>query len=335
MLSPQRRPTVADVARLAGTSTAVVSYVINDGPRPVAPHTRQRVLDAIEKVGFRPSRSARALRSQRAAFLGLVVPGTADPYYVELAHSVEAAASRRGYLTMTGNSGFSASQESALTAALIDEGVAGMIIAGVGGSSELQHVLASTSKRTVFMHHRPRGMTGPLVTVDNHGWAIRAVTHLIEHGYQSIAVLTHQDDEGPVGERFEGWKEALTRAGGSPSTDLIVRTPIDRAAASEGIAAWLTSPGRARALFAATDELAFGVLHRAGKLGIRIPEDLAVISFDGVAATGISVPELSTVQEPFEQIGERAVQILLDEDTDDRVEVLDCRLIYRRSCGCS
>lgn len=341
MTTTPRRTTVADVAALAGTSTAVVSYVINDGPRPVAPATRAKVLSAIDTLGFRPSRGARALRVQRSSFIGLVVPGTADPFYVQHSHAVEAAAGRRDHLTMSGNSGFDADQEATLTAALIDEGVDGMVILGVGGSQELSRVLDRSPVRRVFVHHRPHGVRGPLIRVDDRGWAARATAHLIGHGHARVALLTHLDDEGPVGQRVEGWRDALVSAGLDPTDDLIVRSPIDRSSASAAVEAWLSAPDRANAVFAATDELAFGLLHQAGRLGIRIPDELAVFSFDGVDAAAMTVPELSTVREPFDEMGERAVQLLLDGEPGDAsvlagsaIEVKDCEMVYRTSCGC-
>ncbi len=331
---PRRRATVADVASVAGTSTAVVSYVINNGPRPVAPATRDRVLNAIAQLGFRPSRGARALRVQRSSFIGLVVPGTADPFYVQHSHAIEAAASRRDFLTMTGNSGFDATQEATLTAALLDEGAAGMVIMGIGGSTALSDVLQRSATRRVFVHHRTEGIDGPLVAVDDYEWAKRATTHLLEHGYGEVAILTHLDDEGPVGRRLEGWRDALQTAGKVPEAHWVQRSPIDRASASDAIEDWLLSPDRPRAIFVATDELAFGLLHRAGRLGILIPDDLAVFSFDGVDATATTVPELSTVREPFAAMGERAVQLILDDAQTQETEIFDCEMVYRRSCGC-
>ncbi len=331
-----RRATLADVARLAGTSTAVVSYVINNGPRPVAAPTKEKVTRAIAELGFRPSRAARALRVRHSEFIGLIVPGTSDPYYVQLGHAVEAAASRRGYLTMTGNSGFRPEQEAALLKALIDENVAGLVIAGLGNSQDLDQILMSGGTRAIFMHHRPDNLTGSLVTVDNKGWAQRAVQHLTEHGHPNVACLTHEDDAGPVGERYRGWQSAM-RATGVGEKQLkawTVRAPIDRAGASAAVGDWLLSPDRPSAVFVATDEQAFGLLHRAALVGVRIPEDLAVVAFDGVKESAMTVPELTTVEEPFTRIGERAVQLLLDDAPGEPTELFDCRLVRRRSCGC-
>lgn len=329
-----RRVTAADVARVARTSTAVVSYVLNDGPKSVAPATRDRVLAAVAELGYRPNRIARALRSRRTGIIGLVVPGTSDPFFVHLAHSVEAAASARGYLTLIGNSAFDAAREEALIAGFVDERVDGIVMAGLGQSHDLRSVLDGADVPIVFLHNRPGGMARPLVTVGNEEGAVTATTHLLEHGHRRVACLTHVDDMGPVGERFRGWRSALQERGVRVTKDLVVRSGVDRRSASEAAARWLVVPNRPTALFAATDELAIGVFHAASRLGLKLPDDLAVVGFDGTDEGATTVPELSTVAEPFEELGARAVEILLANGKQPSVTTLATRFVPRRSCGC-
>lgn len=330
----QRRVTAADVAAAAGTSTAVVSYVLNDGPKPVAPATRARVLEAVAELGYRPNRIARALRSRRTGLIGLVVPGTADPFFVHLAHSAEAAASARGYLTVIGNSAFDAAREQALIEGFIDEGVDGIIMAGLGQSHDLRALLHGSDTPIVFLHNRPESMARPLITVDNIEGAEMATTHLLEHGHRRVACLTHHDDMGPVGDRFRGWRNALKTSGVRFTKDLVVRSGVDRRSASETAMQWLTTPDRPTALFAATDELAIGVFHAAWRLGLTLPDDLAVVGFDGCDEGATTVPELSTVAEPFAELGARAVDTLLAAGRRASVITLPTAFVARRSCGC-
>ncbi len=331
---PGNKPTVTDVARLAGTSTAVVSYVVNNGPRPVSEATRRKVESAIAELGYRPSRSARTLRSRHSQFIGLVVPATIDPYYVELSVEIEEAARRRGHLTMVGNSGFDPAQEVALTSVLIDEGVPGIAMAGLASSPRLAELIESSRARIVFVHHRPDGYRGPLVGIDDRAWSQRAVEHLISHGHRRIACLTHTDDEGPVGGRLQGWRDALIAAGLPHDDGLIVRSGIHREDASRACVDWFGDRAGSTAVFCATDELAFGFLHRASVVGVRIPDDLAVFGFDGIQSTATSVPELSTIVEPFADIGETVARLLFEDREDDSDHVLECRPAYRTSCGC-
>ncbi len=328
---PARRPTLADVARIAGTSTTVVSYVVNGTDRPVAADTRARVLAAIAELGYRPNRAARALRVRSRQFIGLVVPAAADPFYVAFADAVQAAAMRHGYLTLTGSSGFDPEQESALLEGLLDEDAAGIILVGLGDSRDLRSLLESSPTRAVFLHHRPPGLSGPLVTVDDRGWARSATEHLLEHGHRRIALLTHANDDGPVGERMLGWRDAITSAGADGQ--LWRAAGYDRQSASRAVSAGLDAAHpRPTAVMVATDELAFGALHAFAQRGIDVPGDIAVLAFDGVREASTSVPELSTVAEPFEAMGAAAVGLLLDGGEDDLV--FDCELIPRDSCGC-
>ncbi|MCA0253186.1 MAG: LacI family transcriptional regulator [Actinobacteria bacterium] len=329
---PARRPTLADVARIAGTSTTVVSYVVNGTNRPVAPATRERVRAAIAQLDYRPNRAARALRVRSQRFIGLVVPATADPFYVAFADEIQASAMRRGYLTLTGSSGFNPDQEAALLEGLVDEEAAGVILVGLGESRDLRAVLESSPVPAVFLHHRPAGLSGPLVTIADREWARRATEHLLGHGHTELALLTHADDDGPVGMRMRGFRDAVEAAGIEPS---LWRTDgYDRQAASRAVMTALEGGAAVpRGLVVTTDELAFGALHALAALRIDVPGDVAVISMDGVRETRTSVPELSTVAEPFAAMGEAAVSLLLDGDGDgDRV--FDCELVLRDSCGC-
>lgn len=323
---------MADVARLAGTSTTVVSYVVNGTDRPVAAATGERVRAAIAQLDYRPNRAARALRERRRRFIGLIVPATADPFYVAFAEEIQAAAMRRGYLTLTGSSGFNPDQEAALLEGLVDEQVAGVILVGLGESHDLRAVLETSPTPAVFLHHRSGGLTGPLVTIANREWARRATEHLLEHGYRELALLTHADDDGPVGDRMRGFRDAAAAAG----LDVILwrADGYDRQAGSQATLAALAGADRPpRGLVVATDELAFGALHALASLRIEVPGEVAVISMDGVRETRTSVPELSTVTEPFAAMGEAAVALLLDR-VGDGDQVFDCDLTLRASCGC-
>ena len=121
-----------DVARLAGTSTAVVSYVINNGPRPVAPATRERVLAAIKQLGYRPDRVAQAMASRRTDLIGLIVPDARQPFFAEMAHAVEQAASERGKMVLVGNSDYLDEREVHYLRAFLGMRVSGLILISQG-----------------------------------------------------------------------------------------------------------------------------------------------------------------------------------------------------------
>lgn len=333
-----RRPrpvTLTDVAARAGTSVATVSYVLNDGPRNVAPATRERVLAAIAELGYRPNRIARALRAKRTDLIGLIVPGTADPFFNDLASAVERAAFSAGYLTVVGNSDFQRERELALVRGLLATQVDGLVIVALGESDAVRSSITESGVPFVSLHHRPHGLGGPLVTVDNDHGARLATTHLLDHGHRAVACMTHEDDLGPVGDRFRGWRETLRARRRRSGTDLVVRSPIDRLSASRHFQRWYPSTRGVTAIFAATDELAIGVLHGAAALGVRVPDELAVIGFDGVPERFTTVPELATVVEPFDQLGATAVDLLRRGVRRTATHHVPVTIEPSSSCGCA
>jgi len=146
--------TRADVARRAGTSTAVVSYVVNDGPRPVAAETRQRVLDAIAELGYRPNRVAQALRGQRSRVLGLIVPDISNPFYAELARVIENSADLLGYTLVLGNSEQDAQRELRYVRTFLDRQVDGLFLISGSSSEELMTLSSEVAIPFVLLDRR-------------------------------------------------------------------------------------------------------------------------------------------------------------------------------------
>ncbi len=146
-----------DVARLAGTSTAVVSYVINNGPRPVAPATRERVLAAIKELGYRPDRVAQAMASRRTDLIGLIVPDARQPFFAEMAHAVEQAAAERGKMVLVGNSDYLDEREVHYLRAFLGMRVSGLILISQGPSEHAAAEIDAWDARVVLLHRAAGG----------------------------------------------------------------------------------------------------------------------------------------------------------------------------------
>ncbi len=338
--SPARTPgagqvTRNDVARLARTSTAVVSYVINEGPRPVSEETRARVLAAIKKLGYRPNRLAQALRKRRSGLVGLILPDTETPYFSALATAVENELFSRGLLALIGSSGFDHWRETRYAEAFADLQVDGMLIASVGPSDgqAIGHTPQETP--TVYIHRAGPDPTWPLVAHDDVAAGEVATQHLLDHGHESVLCVAALAD-GPIGDRVTGWERALHRAGIRRKASMLLRIPNNRAEATRAVTAWLADNPQTTAVFAATDELAFGVIRAAATLGRRIPDDLALIGCDGLEEGEHSVPRLSSVSLSLRPMAEAAIARLLGEKHSDapaRVTI-PVKLTPRESCGC-
>jgi LacI family transcriptional regulator len=324
----------ADVAQLAGTSPAVVSYVLNDGPRPVAPATRARVLAAIEQLDYRPNGVARSLRLQRTMTLGLVIPDSANPFFAELSRAVEAAAFARNYTLLVGNSNEDDARQQTYVRTFVERGVDGLLLVPAHGEfGALSQLERAHVPWAVMDRHLVQVPHASSVHVDNVAGARAATEHLLEHGRVSVACIAGPDDVTAANERAAGWRSALPPS----SPQLIRRTEFGREAGYRA-ALELGSVATFDALFVASDEQAVGVVRALRELGLRCPEDVAVVSFDGVSSTQFSTPTLTTMAQPFESIGETAVELLLERmssaDTPPRHELLPTSLKLGQSCGC-
>lgn len=330
---PRRSVTRVDVARLAGTSTAVVSYVLNDGPRPVAPATRARVEAAVAELGYRPDRIARALAARRSETFGLVVPDITNPFVSDLARATEAAASARGYTVLLANSEIDAGRERRHVQQLLDRRVDGLVIIPVGLDRVSVADLNASGIPLAVIDRPVRGVNAATIVVDNAGGARQVTDHLIGHGHRWVACITGRPALYPAAQREKGWEAAVAAARLPRLRCPLIRTMVNRRA---GYAAARELLQRARpptAVFVASDEQAFGVLRAAADLGRRVPDDLAVASFDGIAQSAFAVPGLTTAAQPVDEMGRRAVASLL-EPGPGRRQVLPVRLIRRGSCGC-
>lgn len=207
------------MARLAGTSTAVVSYVINNGPRPVAPATRERVLAAIKQLGYRPDRVAQAMASRRTDLIGLIVPDARQPFFAEMAHAVERAAAERGKMVLVGNSDYLDEREVHYLRAFLGMRVSGLILISQGLSEHAALEIDAWDARVVLMHRRPEAIDDVAVVTDDVGGAQLATRHLLEHGHEYVACLGGTEatpkSGDPVTDHVEGWRRAMHEAGRS------------------------------------------------------------------------------------------------------------------------
>lgn len=332
-----------EVARLAGTSTAVVSYVINDGPRNVSDAARKRVLNAVEKLGYRPNAAARSLRSASSRLLGLIASDITNPYCSQLAVAVEDSVLARGRTLLFGNAQHDDDRQAGHLRTFLEQRVEGIIFIGSAYTDEnfLPATTAALSGSAVplVMLDRPGQQVGATtIQVDNRAGAYAATAHLIGHGHRHVACLAGSFGLSSMRERHEGWEAAVRDGGVAPTEVLEVQSALDRHEAYAVAREMLSQPVRPTAIFSHTDEQAMGILYAAASLGLRVGEDLAVASFDGLRESGIVSPGLTTVEQPIATRAELAVAALLGDREGNPVDVpanpLPVRLVVRQSCGC-
>ncbi|GCD35761.1 putative HTH-type transcriptional regulator [Streptomyces chrestomyceticus JCM 4735] len=332
-----------DVAKLAGTSTAVVSYVINNGPRPVAPATRERVLAAIKELGYRPDRVAQAMASRRTDLIGLIVPDTRQPFFAEMAHAVEQAAAERGKMVLVGNADYLDEREVHYLRAFLGMRVAGLILISQGPSEHAAAEIDAWDARVVLLHRRPDAIDDVAVMTDDVGGAQLATRHLLEHGHPYVAFLGGTEETpksgDPVTDHLEGWRRAMEESGKSLEGRYF-HAPYNRYDAYQVALDLLSGPNRPPAIMCATDDQAIGVLRAARELRIDVPGELAVAGFDDVKEAALTDPPLTTVASDREAMARAAVDLVLDDglrvvgSRRERLRLFPARLVVRGSCGC-
>jgi len=327
----RRSVTRADVARYAGVSSAVVSYVINNGPKPVAPATAARVRNAIDTLGYRPNLSARALKRGTTQMLGLVLHDSSNPFFASLALEITDEAARRGYVVLVINSRSDVEERRALDD-LVGRQVDGVIVASTRPEAfGLMHHASSVPAVLIDSAAPVPGY--PSLGPDTLIAARTVVDHLIEvHGHTSIGMLVGNDG-ADVDSREMGWQDAL-RAAGLPDGP-IARVPFGREGGYAGGRRLLGARNRPTAVFASSDLLAVGLLKAIREHGLAVPDDIAVVSFDGTKESEYCTPPLTVVRQPIREMAIRAVtRVLADDVAAGGHEKFAMELVVRESCGC-
>lgn len=328
---PARGATRDDVARLAGVSSAVVSYVVNNGPRPVAEATRLKVLDAIDKLGYRPNAAARSLIMGRSDLVGLIVPDVRNPYFAALAQAVEVEARKEGVnlVLAQGPTGHLA----ALVESLSGHLVAGIITAAVPEGAALEVILRNKIT-LVRLSLVPPDIDATSVLPDFYAGAGEAVRHLVEvHGHRRIALVSGSDtptDHRVLDDRERAWRDVLMSAG--LPTDAVIRVNWSLTAGREAAARLVRDFPDCTAVFAMSDQQAIGLISGLTAAGRSIPCDVAITSFDGSPEAEFTIPPLTTASVPMAAMAKAAVKQLLHPG--GRGKVFAPELILRHSCGC-
>lgn len=306
----KRAVTIQDVAAMAQVSISTVSRVINDTGYPVRHETRQRVLEAIEALGFRPSPLARGLLGKSTQTIGLIIPDISNPYYPLLSRGVEDVASEHGYAVMFCNTDRSVAKVRRYLEVLREKQADGVIFAGGGlegeGGSALPEEMAG---RVVLVGRHPWPF--PSVQVDNVGAAFEATSHLIGLGHRRIAFIGGPSSLTTVRDRLKGYRQAMMELG-SGVEESLVREGDFHFDSGYQAAVYLLSGAveRSTAIFASNDRMALGAMAAAIDLGVKVPDQLSIVGFDDTPTARYVRPALTTVSLPSYEMGTSAARLL-------------------------
>jgi DNA-binding LacI/PurR family transcriptional regulator len=304
---PKRPVVMADVARLAGVSQQTVSRVINDSPN-LRPETRQRVQEAIDRLGYRPNTSARALVRGHTEAIGLINTGLTYFGPTSIRHSIEEAAGASGlFVSSVTLPSLTRASLDASVEHLLRQLVEGIII--IAGQDDALEIAKSRNVSIpIVLVEGDLTRAEWTVGVNQTGGARLATRHLLDLGHHEIVHLAGPQDWSEARARLEGWRAEMAKAGLRPPEPIIG----DWSAEFGNSAGSRVAVDRnITAVFAANDQIAIGLLSALHQAGRRIPEDVSVVGFDNQPETAYLIPPLTTVRQDFPELGRRAVDTLI------------------------
>ena len=330
-------PTIKDVAVEAQVSVATVSRVVN-GSASVRPTVRQRVEAAVGKLGYQPNALASGLRRKSTLTVGLVVNNIYNPFYAELTKGVEDVARLYGYSIILCNSGTNPEQERRYLEVLLSRRVDGIIISPTGGNRKAFERVVANGVPMVQVDRQVPGLQVDTVVVDNRQGVREAILHLVALGHRRIGAIVGPSGISTGRERLAGYLESLQEAG-LPVIDELVKEGDFLKQSGYRLFGELMSLGQPpTAVFTANNEMAAGSLLAARERGLRLPDDLAFVTYDDPDWSVLVDPPLTVVRQPVYAVGTTAANRLFDHLRQPEVSgpvhvVLAPQLIIRRSSG--
>lgn len=332
-----RRPTQYDVAKRAGVSQATVSIIINNSSTISIPdETRKRVLDIVEEIGYHPNALARSLRSGETHTIGLILPDSSNPYFAEMGHVIESEAFERGYSIVLCNTENDQNKERLYTEVLERKQVDGMIFVAAGDQTGSLKALIQKKMLVILVDRDFPNLNVDAVISDNYLGGHLATQYLVQLKHKRIACITGPSNINSSAKRVTGYQAALTESGIKLDQNLIVRGDFHPESGRLAALNLLKLPNRPTAIFACNDLMAVGVLRAAAELGLRVPEDLAVIGYDDIELASYTNPPLTTIKQPKLEIGRTVMEILVNRIKNKQstrfFSSLPVSLVVRGSC---
>jgi LacI family transcriptional regulator len=326
------RVTISEVARAAGVSPTTVSHVLS-GKRLVGAATRDRVELAVRQLGYRPNVVARNLRTRRSHVIAVIVPDITNPFYGTVTRGLADAVDAAGFGTYVCNTDAKFEREQKFLEDVLDRGVDGVVLASVDVTQ--QHLAEPNRFGTpvVCLGDSVEFPEVDRVMPDDEGGSRAATEHLLGRGAGRIAMITGPPGAGVA--RIRGYRQALEGAGRAFDPGLVRAGDWTRQGGREAMRALMTRE-RPDAVFCANDLMAIGAMDVVHELGLRVPDDVALVGFDDVEAATLVSPTLTTVINPGYQAGRDAGRLLVERMSGSygdgrRTVVLPCRLVRRQS----
>lgn len=328
---------MADVAAAAGVSVTTVSHVLNN-TRPVSDELRRRVQDAVAVSGYTTNSVARALATRNTMLIGVVMSFLSNPFFAPLVSAIEKTARRRGYTLLLTDNHENAVEETKQVRIMLDRRVDGVILAPASTNPEPVLDLLSRRGTPTVLVDRFADQRFDEVGVENVEPTAGLVAHLVARGHTRIALVSGRAGLSTTAERLAGYRLGLERAGLAYDKNLVRSGSSQTAPASNAAKALLRLPAPPTALVAANNAMTVGALRGLRDIGVRVPDDVAVVAFDDIAWADLMSPGLTAVAQPVEDMGNLAAKLLIKRiagySGPPERRTLPPTFQHRQSCGC-
>jgi len=327
-----------EIARLAKVSLGTVSNVLSGSPTVKGP-LRDRVMSAVESLGYQPNQLARGLRRDKTNIIGMIISDVSNPFFPAVVKGAEDTAFTNGYRLFLCNSDNTFVKEETYLRELQTYLPSGLIImtSDINGSPKLAEAYRDAGTAVVYVDRLPYAWTGDTVTSMNEQGSYDAVKYLIGRGHRRIAMISGPSQFTNSGERVAGFERAMREGKCPVPSTYIQEGDFNKESGYEKAKLLLRLNPRPSAIFAANDLLAFGALNAIRDLGLRCPEDVSVIGFDNLDLAEFVTPTLSSVEQSGYKLGALAAQVIADRARGDKgprkEHILSTTLKLRASVG--
>jgi len=329
--------TLADIARALGVSKMTVSRAINNHPE-ISPETRARILDAAQRMNYRPNQYARALTTNRSYLLGVVVPDLMHSYFAEICRGIEMVAKPLGYQNLICSTDEDAANEEDEILALLPR-TDGLVVASSALPNETKFYrrLARERAKLVLIDRQLEGLKCPMVTTDDVKVGLLATNHLIGLGHRRVGHLKGTA-ASTAQMRFEGYKQALLKNRIPFDASLVRECGFTEEDGYRSMKEWIASNHAPSAIFAANDPAAIGAMTAINEGGLRIPDDIAIVGGGNIHYGDMLRVPLTTVAWSTSEMGQTAARLLVamvegKKRPKEQHIIVEPELVVRESCG--
>ena len=335
-VSQKSVPTLADVAKHAGVSTATVSRCLN-APQQVVGETRERVLKAVQELGYAPNFGAQALAAKQTNTVGAVIPTMENAVFARGIQAFQEELGRHGKTLLIASSAYSEELEDAQVRALVARGADALLLIGYDRNPDLYDFLVKRKVPTLVSWSFSELEDHPAIGFDNRAAMSSLAQLVISRGHRQIATIaapTGSNDRARG--RVLGIQDAMSKAGLDPATLKIVEIPYGITGGEAAFRQVMAAAPETTAVMCGNDVLAIGALRAAREMGLRVPEDVSITGFDDIEIAVLAEPALTTVHVPHREMGRRAASLLIkmlaEQEPVESVK-LPTEIILRRSLG--